>query len=316
MILRSADGTLLFSESLLASKARGNLLVVHGLGEYSARYHELAEQANSIGLNVHLFDLRGHGRSQGTRGHFSDIKEHHRDLDSWIEHLVETGKLTLERPCFLFGHSLGGLIALSYAAGYQAGPMKPALSGLILSAPGLGIPQNPLRLVETRVAKHVPAFLRSIQVPSGIRAQDLSHDAEEVRKFEEDPLVHRWITPAAYLAMEQAIASAHRFIPGLDLPVFFLLNGQDKVVNTSAAQKFAQKLAVAHRGQVEVKVFQRFYHEAFHEKGKERAFLEFKKWILKRLLPPSRKNLSESSASGATAKAISRSLRGKKAASI
>ncbi|MGE3261007.1 MAG: lysophospholipase [Bacteriovoracia bacterium] len=305
MILRSADGTLLFCESLLVPKARGNLLVVHGLGEYSGRYHELAEEAHKLQLNVHLFDLRGHGRSQGTRGHFNELADHHRDIDAWIEHLVGAGDLAINKPCFLMGHSLGGLIALTYTAGYIAGPLKPALSGLVLSAPALGVPQNPLRLVETKMAKHVPGFLKTIQVPSGIKAKDISHDREEVRRYEQDPLVHGWITPAAYLAIEAGIAGVYGLLPKLDLPMLFLVNGKDKVVDPAAAQKFAQKLSVAHPGQVELKVFQRFFHEAFHESGKERAFLELKKWILKQLLPLSKRSSSRSSAKGATARATS-----------
>jgi alpha-beta hydrolase superfamily lysophospholipase len=305
MILRSADGTLIFSESLLVPKARGNLLVVHGLGEYSGRYHELAAQAHALHLNVHLFDLRGHGRSQGTRGHFTSLSEHHQDLDAWIEHLVGTGELAINTPCFLLGHSLGGLIALTYCAQYIAGPLRPALAGMILSAPALGVPQNPLRLVETTVAKHMPKFLQTIQVPSGIKAKDISHDRDEVRRYEEDPLVHGWITPAAYLAIEAGIAGAYSLIPKLDLPILFLINGKDKIVDSAAAQKFAKKLSVAHHQQVELKLFQRFFHEAFHETGKERAFLELKRWILKQLLPPSKRNSSRSSANGATGKAIS-----------
>lgn len=305
MILRGSDGTLLFCESLTVPRARGSLLVVHGLGEYGGRYHELAAEAHSLKLNVHLLDLRGHGRSQGTRGHFSSMEEHHRDLDAWIGHLVESGELSVRQPCFLLGHSMGGLIALTYVAQYSSGPMRPELSGLVLSAPALGVPQNPLRLVETSIARHVPPFLRSIQVPSGIKAEFISHDKEEVRLYEQDPLVHGWITPAAYLAIEGAIAGANSLVPQLDIPVLFLINGQDKVVNSAAAQKFARKLSVAHPGQVELKLFQRFFHEAFHETGKERAFLELKKWILKRLLPPSKRNSSRSSVSGATGKATS-----------
>ncbi|MGZ3713185.1 MAG: alpha/beta hydrolase [Bdellovibrionota bacterium] len=305
MILRSADGTLIFCESLLVPRARGNLLVVHGLGEYSGRYHELAAQAQALNLNVHLFDLRGHGRSQGTRGHFSDLEEHHRDMDAWIEHLVGAGDLRIGKPCFLLGHSLGGLIALTYCAQYVAGPMRPEITGMILSSPALGILQNPLRMVETGVAKHLPRFLQNVQVPSGIKAKDLTHDRDEVRRYEEDPLVHGWCTPSAYLAIQAGMAKIYDLLPKLDLPVLFLVSGKDKVVDSAAAQKFAKKLSVAHHEQVELKVFQRFFHEAFHELGKERAFLELKKWILKQLLPLSKRNSSASSVRGATGKATS-----------
>jgi lysophospholipase len=299
MILRSSDGTLIFCESLLVPKARGDLLVVHGMGEYSGRYHELAEEMRSLRLNVHLFDLRGHGRSQGTRGHFSDFSEHHQDMDAWIEHLVGAGRLAAERPCFLLGHSLGGLIALTYGANYVPKALYPALAGMVLSAPALGIPKNPLRSLEAGIARHLPSFLTNIQVPSGIEAADLTHDKDEKKSYEEDPLVHGWITPSAFLAIERAIRSVAALLPKLDFPLFFLLGGKDRVVDNAATHKFIQKLSVAHRGRVEVKVFQRFLHEVFHESGKDRAFLELKKWILKQAVF-SKKSSSRSSGKKAT----------------
>ena len=308
MILRSSDGTLIFCESLLAPKPRGDLLVVHGMGEYGGRYHELAAEAHSLNLNVHLFDLRGHGRSQGTRGHFTSMAEHHRDIDAWLEHLVGAGAVNANRPCFLLGHSLGGLIALTFCAQYVPKALYPSISGLFLSAPAFGVPTNPLRALETRVARHLPSFVRNVQVPNGIQAKDLTHDKKEIALYEEDPLVHGWVTPAAWLAMEKAMRSVNSLIPKLDMPLFFLLGGKDRVVDNSASQKFIQKVSVAHRGRVEVKVFHRFFHEAFHETGRERAFLELKKWILKQLVPakpPSKKSSSRPSVKGATAKVIS-----------
>lgn len=308
MIVRSNDGTLIYGDSFLSPKAaRGALLVVHGLGEHSGRYQELVKHAHELHLNVHVMDLRGHGRSKGTRGHFQDITEHHQDLDAWIAHLVTTGKLTDKIPCVLLGHSLGGLIALTYAARYTPRTLAPSLSGLVLSNPCLGLHWNPLLMVQAQAAKNVPAFLRSIQVPNGIDVKHLSHDKDEVEKYLEDPLVHRWITPAAFLAIEDAIAGLNKIYPSLDLPTVFMLSGKDKVVNSAAAQAIANKLTIAHPGRVEVKLFHSFFHEPFHELKRERAFLELKKWILKCVIPrpPAKQVSSKLSVRKATVKGTS-----------
>jgi alpha-beta hydrolase superfamily lysophospholipase len=307
MIVRSSDGTLIFGESFRASRARGALLVVHGIGEHSGRYDELVEEALNLRLDVHVMDLRGHGRSKGTRGHFTDIAEHHADLDAWIGHLVATGALGDRVPCLLFGHSLGGLIALTYAARYVPQPPAPPISALALSNPCLGLRWNPLLRVEAGLARKVPGFLGSIQVPNGIDPRWLSHDAEEVERYRNDPLVHKWITPAAFLAIERAIAGLPKLYPQLGMPTLFLLSGKDKAVDTSAAQSFAGKLGIAHPGQVEVKLFHSFFHEPFHELRRERAFLELKKWILQCAIPPSPAKTASSkcSGNGATAKGTS-----------
>lgn len=306
MIFKSSDGTLIFCESFRAVKARGTILVIHGLGEHSGRFGEFAKECLKLKIDVHVLDLRGHGRSQGVRGHFSSMEELHGDIDSWLGHLVGTSELT-EQPCFLFGHSLGGLIATTYAAKYVQRPLYPKLHGLILSAPALGLRMNPLKLLEANLARKLPSFFRTIQVPAGIDPSFLSHDKEAVKKYKADPLVHSWITPAAFTAIEAAIATLPGLVADLDLSCLFLIPGKDKVVDSVATQKFAAKLSVAHSGKVEVKNFHSFFHESFHELKKERAYLELKKWILKCLLPAkpnnSKKNSSKSSAKGATARA-------------
>jgi alpha-beta hydrolase superfamily lysophospholipase len=200
---------------------------------------------------------------------------------------VTTGELTDKIPCMLLGHSLGGLIALTFAARYVAKPLAPPISGLILSNPCLGLRWNPMRLLEAQLARKVPGFLKSLQVPNGINVDDLSHDREEISRYEEDPLVHKWITPAAFMAMERAMSGLGKLYSQLGMPTYFMLSGKDKVVDSSAAEVFANKLAIAHPGKVEVKLFHSFFHEPFHELKRERAFLELKKWILKCVLQPS-----------------------------
>jgi alpha-beta hydrolase superfamily lysophospholipase len=124
--------------------------------------------------------------------------------------------------------------------------------------------------------------------------ESLSHDRAQVRQYEEDPLVHSWITPAAYLAIEKGIQSLPRIVRHLDLPLLFLLSGRDRVVDTAASEAFARKVEVAYPGRVEVRVFHTFFHEPFHETKRERAFLEFKKWILKCLIPSKPSSLRSS----------------------
>ena len=42
---------------------------MHGLGEHSGRYAHLAAFLNQAGYTLLAFDLRGHGKSEGQRGH-------------------------------------------------------------------------------------------------------------------------------------------------------------------------------------------------------------------------------------------------------
>ena len=51
-----------------ALRPRGQVLIVHGLGEHAARYDPVAAALNAEGWSVLGFDQRGHGRSSGRRG--------------------------------------------------------------------------------------------------------------------------------------------------------------------------------------------------------------------------------------------------------
>jgi alpha-beta hydrolase superfamily lysophospholipase len=161
-----------------------------------------------------------------------------------------------------------------------------------------------MRSLEKELARHLPHFLQALHVPTGLNPEHLSHDKEEVELYRNDPLVHGWITPAAYLAMEKSMRGLYRVVPRIDTPLLFLLSGKDRVVDTEAAEAFAAKLAVAHPGQVEVRIFHTFFHEPFHEAKRERAFLEWKKWTLK-CLTPRKPSSSRSSKKKAIGKAIS-----------
>lgn len=47
----------------------GVVCLVHGLGEHGGRYAHVARRFNASGYAVVAVDLRGHGMSEGRRGH-------------------------------------------------------------------------------------------------------------------------------------------------------------------------------------------------------------------------------------------------------
>jgi alpha-beta hydrolase superfamily lysophospholipase len=300
VIVSASDGVRLFTVANKAKRRKGSLLVFHGIGEHCGRYQKVFEQAADLGLSSFAMDLRGHGRSQGVRGHIASWEQLQSDVDLWIEHLVAAGSLSEELPLFFLGHSLGGLVAASAALRYRKKPTYPRLQGLTLSSPSLALRWTPLRLLELQAAQLLPPFLRTVQVPTGISAEQLTHDENERKLFASDPLVHQWITPAAFLAMESAMSETERRLKELEVPVFFLLGGEDKVIDVRRVEKLARKLQLARPGMVEVKQFQKFLHEPFHETHQDRAFQEWHRWTLKQLVA-----LGKSSNKGAIGRVIS-----------
>src|SRR4051794_39270056 len=86
------------------------LALVHGINEHSGRYEHVGDGLAARGIDVLAFDLPGHGRSGGRRGHvdrFDDLLDEAEDLIA--------DRRALGVPVVLLGHSLGGLIAVAYA---------------------------------------------------------------------------------------------------------------------------------------------------------------------------------------------------------
>ena len=104
---RTAEGT-----------ARGIILICHGLAEHSRRYRRFASALASAGYHVYAHDHRGHGETtapDAPPGRFAA-----RDgVTAVIEDVMAMRALAEERhpglPVILFGHSMGGLIALNTA---------------------------------------------------------------------------------------------------------------------------------------------------------------------------------------------------------
>ncbi|HEY0782995.1 MAG TPA: alpha/beta fold hydrolase, partial [Thermoanaerobaculia bacterium] len=124
----SRDGLRLATVHQLLAAPRARIAIVHGYAEHSGRYEELLAELAARGYEGHAFDLRGHGASQGARGHVDDFADYRSDLDRFLERLPDEP----ERPLFLLGHSLGGLIALDYCL-HRTG----MFAGVVVSSPFL-----------------------------------------------------------------------------------------------------------------------------------------------------------------------------------
>src|SRR5687767_10926935 len=108
-------------------KPRAVVHLLHGLGEHSGRYGHLADQFTRSGFAVTAIDLRGHARTGGHRGdtRFGPSLE---DVDLLVARGAERFP---GAPAFVYGHSLGALLAIAYSMGDPA-----PLAGVVASAAG------------------------------------------------------------------------------------------------------------------------------------------------------------------------------------
>lgn len=272
--LTSADGMPLRFRSWKAASARGALLIVHGLGEHSGRYAALAERFVAGGISVYAPDLRGHGLSGGRRGHVDRFGDYLSELD---RSLAEARSLSGGLPMVLFGHSMGGLVALRYA---EARP-EIDLAGLALSAPQLSLADPPpawLRMA----AVALEAVLPFLPLSTRIDPQDLSNDPAEVQAYRDDPLVHDRITPRLFREMQRTMGAAVRDLPRIRVPAaLVMIPSADPVVDP----RTTREMAVALRAftSVDLREYPGLFHEPLHDTGRERVSADLLAWVAERI---------------------------------
>ncbi len=271
--LTASDGTRLFYRRWEAdSPARAVCLLVHGLSEHSGRYAFLAERLTGRRFSVWALDHRGHGRSGGRRGDCRSFDEFVEDLHRLVE---EAGRREPALPRLMVGHSLGGLIALAYAA------RRPReIRAVAVSSPALRLahPTDPVTVfVVTRTAKLLPTFPFS----NGVKPHLLSHDPTVAREYLRDPLIHHVLTARCAVSLRDAMRESLRLAARLSIPCLVLQAGADEVCDPRAAEEFS---AGGADGLITFRRYDGFYHEIFNEVGRSRPIEDLCGWLEERLV--------------------------------
>ena len=244
------------------------LVVVHGLGEHSERYRDLVRRILRIGYGVITFDLPGHGRSPGIRGH-APLKKILKVLDNIVSELPN--------PPVLFGHSLGGLVVARYV---ESGGRSRAI---ILSSPGLDYDKSKVPDSLVKLAKFLSLVVPFLPMDNRIDPDKLSRNKDAVKRYVEDPLVHRKISVALardfFVESQKAIEEAGK----INVPVLVLIGTADEVTPPEGAKRFFQNLKVRDKKLVE---FEGGYHELFEDPEHSEGFYEEITKFLKKVYNP------------------------------
>ncbi|MDR1135981.1 MAG: lysophospholipase [Clostridiales Family XIII bacterium] len=220
-----------------AEDPKAVVCLLHGTGEHARKYRTLAEWFAEKHISTYAIDLRGHGASEGQRGHIGARHGVFEDVDS----LIDTARSeNNDIPIIVFGHSLGGNIALHYRL---CGKRSAEPSAYIVSSPWLklraGIPKS-IYLLAKSAAKFKPdARLHAL---AGMRPP------KKYRLFDEcetEKLTHSWMTLQTAVDGYEAADSllAHRFSgyhAGGNKPLVILQGTGDLICSPDGAREFAE----------------------------------------------------------------------------
>ncbi len=244
---------------------KGTVVIVHGLGEHSGRYRRLVREFVSEGVQVVTFDLLGHGKSPGRRGHlrFDDVFKILNEITKDLERFV------------LFGHSLGGLIAIRFTQIFQPENQK----GLVVSAPAILLPDTHSPVLEFMV-RFLSFFVPFLTMSNGINPSDLSRNREAVEAYIRDPLVHDRISFKLASDMLSHMKKVLKDAERIKVPVLIFHGTDDRVVSFEGSKKFFEALSTEKK----LVSFPGGYHELFEDPEHQKEFFKtIVEWSLEKL---------------------------------
>lgn len=251
--IRTGDGLSLTVEHRQLPDARARLVIVHGYAEHRGRYAALVDRLEAHGIECHLFDLRGHGGSEGPRGHVQRFGDYLDDLDRVVSSVRARGGAA---PLLLLAHSLGGLIALEYVRQHPA-----ACDAFAVSSPFLGpafrVPR--FRAMLAGVLSHVTPRLL---LGNGLNPQWVSRDEAVVAAYAADPLIFSKTTPRWFMEVTAAQRALITHAEEIATPALFLLAGSDRIADHKIALDVFARLGSADK---QLRTYPELYHEVFNE---------------------------------------------------
>ena len=265
---KSFDGLTMFAQGWAPEKdPKAVVCLVHGLGEHVGRYAHVGAAFAAAGYALLGFDLRGHGKSGGPRGHTPSLEAFFKDIEDFVN---DAEKRYPSAPRFLYGHSLGGLLSLSYAVTHKVN-----VRGMIVSSPGLATAIHDQKM-KLMLAKVLGSLAPNITMPSELVAAHISRDPQVVEAYVKDPLVHDKITTGFGKAGLAATDLVFENAAKLPIPLLLVYCSEDQIAFPRGSEKFA---ALAPKELVTLKRYEGLYHEPHNEPEKAQVLKDYIRWL-------------------------------------
>ena len=260
------EGVPIYGHWSAVDHPRGVILLIHGFGEHSGRYlREVIPFFNGEGFNVLGFDLIGHGKSGGKRGHCQGYSQLMRLTDMGFQKIKMRYP---DLPAFIFGHSMGGNLALNFVLRSIGHP-----DGVIASSPYLRLAFKPPAW-KWQLGKFLARVAPSVTVPSGLDPAGISRDPQQVKAYQEDPLIHDRVSPAFSFPVIEAGEWAIQNADNLDLPVLILHGTADPIIDPQGSRAFHTKAGIT-----QLKMIGEGFHELHNDLGKSDFFEAIATWL-------------------------------------
>lgn len=242
------------------------VFLVHGMGEHAKRYAHVSEYFKNVNIAVVAIDLRGHGDSQGKRGHMPSYDHVMDDLQLSVSTISNSYP---NLPIVLYGHSMGGNLILNYLLRYTDN-----IVGAIVTSPYLRLGFEPPRW-KVLLAKLSANIYPALSQPTGLDQGALSRMPQVIAEYKNDTLVHDKITASFFLNIHYAGISAISQAAEIKTPLLLMHGSLDRLTSPEGSKEFYAKA----KSNVTFHLWEGLYHEIHNEPEKLAVFKKEVEWI-------------------------------------
>lgn len=254
------------------NKPTAHVLILHGLGDHSGSlpYRNLSTYLVRNGYATYLFDMRGHGESEGTRMYAHTWSDVRNDVKEFVRLIRETSDLS--ESVYIIGLSLGGLIALNYAETYPEDVQGVIAAAPAVDASGVTAVIKMIVLLLARLTPRLPINL-------GLNLSNISRSQEAVLEYTGDSKFQTKSTPRLAAEILTAMAETQEKCFMLRTPTLILHGAEDKIVLPEGSSHFFTRIPVPDKQRI---VYEETLHNLFIEPNRNQVFQDITQWIQER----------------------------------
>lgn len=242
-------------------------------------FHPLGTALAKAGLVVFGHDHEGHGHSGGERVNIEDFQHY---VDDVFDDIRQQTNTYSGLPIFIFGHSMGGTIALLATMERQH-----LFKGMVLTGPLVTSPDThgPLSMFNRLLAKVATVFAPSLQAGTSlnylVNTKEVARDKTVIRRMDGDPLFWKGQYKAKQTyAIFRALDTVNRQFGRVVTPLLVLHGSEDTIALSTGSRALVAGVRSKDKQFRELKGGK---HHGILDYGGDEVIRSIVHWILARL---------------------------------
>ena len=281
-----SHGVEIFTREWMIEHPRAWVLISHGASEHLGRYDRFAHALNDAGFAAGALDHRGHGRTGSTTGAGVMGPGGGQAVLDDLHELRTAAQSTIGRdvPVFVFGHSMGSLIALAYLTRHGDGVAGSVLCGVPLDVDETATLASMLEAAAAGGLRDEPVGAlnnNASSEPTRTPYDWLSRDADEVDRYIADPLCgdDNPLTYGYLIDLFEVVAPARDHMASIACPVFVIAGDQDPAAGMGVHAVTLTDALTSAGVKVDLTLYQGARHELLNETNRDQVTRDVIHWL-------------------------------------